>query len=194
MDMADAASLDTTSISPLAMHEPETCLFDTSSPSMHDMFSLHQPSLDQSSMLVHAELTAHVPGETQHHHHNNNGSPVPQLSQFDPRALLNPKSANPKRPASSGADTDRGRTEASNGGQVSLVERLHNVQERTAAPAKRVKTEDPQRKPQSRPTFAAGSALDLQNQNSPAAHPPPQRPPIDLTMSKSCAQQTHKYG
>ncbi|EOA86176.1 uncharacterized protein SETTUDRAFT_151209 [Exserohilum turcica Et28A] len=134
-------------------------------------------------MLVHAELTAHVPGETQHHHHNNNGSPVPQLSQFDPRALLNPKSANPKRPASSGADTDRGRTEASNGGQVSLVERLHNVQERTAAPAKRVKTEDPQRKPQSRPTFAAGSALDLQNQNSPAAHPPPQRPPIDLTMS-----------
>lgn len=189
LERADVVSIDAASASSLASYQPEAPFSENSHTPIHDTF-LHQPlQLDQSSMLVHPELTAHVPGETAAQHHTNNGAPVPQLTQFDPRALLNPKATNPKRPASSGADSDRGRTEPSNAGQVSLVERLHNVQERTASPAKRVKTDDLQRKPQPRPNFVGGSALDLQTQNSPVAQPSPQRPAIDLTMSKSNTQQ-----
>ncbi|KAI4689577.1 uncharacterized protein J4E88_002931 [Alternaria novae-zelandiae] len=129
----------------------------------------------------HPELTTHVPGDHTTHHNqaHNNGTSAAHTPQFDPRALLNPNSSTPKRPASSGNDTDRGRTDPTIAGQVSLVERLHNVQERTSSPAKRIKTE---RKNGNRPNFAGGSALELQNGQSPAP-PPQQGPAIDLTMS-----------
>jgi hypothetical protein len=143
------------------------------------------PDAPVSSHLdpVTPELTAHVPGDNATHH--NHGPPAQQFPQFDPRALLNPASSTPKRPASSGADTDRGRADPTIAGQVSLVERLHNVQERTSSPAKRVKTEDPRRqKIGNRSNFAGGSALELQNQNSQPPAPLPQKgPAIDLTMS-----------
>jgi hypothetical protein len=124
-----------------------------------------------------------VPGDNATH--NNHGPSASQISRFDPRALLNPTSSNPKRPASSGNDADRGRIDPTIAGQVSLVERLHNVQERTSSPAKRVKTEDPRRqKNGSRANFAGGSALELQNQNGQPPAPLPQKgPAIDLTMS-----------
>jgi hypothetical protein len=116
--------------------------------------------------------------------HNNNAAPPPQKPQFDPQALLNPKSPNTKRPASSGGDPDRGRTDATTAGQVSLVERLHNVQERTASPAKRVKTEDPRNKKNGTSSnFGGGSALELQNSTAqPLAFQ--SGPSIDLTLSK----------
>ncbi|KAI8939997.1 hypothetical protein NX059_003720 [Plenodomus lindquistii] len=69
-----------------------------------------------------------------------------------------------KRPASSGGeDTERGRPDPTIAGQVSLVERLHNVQERTASPAKRVKPNEhqqptPKRQP---PQPPQGVAIDL---------------------------------
>ena len=115
-------------------------------------------------------------------HHNNNEVATPQVQQFDPRALLNPRTANSKRPASSDGDSDRGRIDPTIAGQVSLVERLHNVQERTASPAKRVKTDDSHKKSASSSSFG-GSGLDLQNHN---ATPPglSQGPSIDLTMSE----------
>ncbi|RYN98955.1 hypothetical protein AA0119_g6703 [Alternaria tenuissima] len=129
------------------------------------------------------ELTAHVPGDNATHH--THGAPAQQPLRFDPRALLNPSSSNPKRPASSGNDTDRGRADPTIAGQVSLVERLHNVQERTSSPAKRVKTEDPRvQKNGNRSNFAGGSALELQNQAAqPAASLLQKGPAIDLTMS-----------
>lgn len=106
----------------------------------------------------------------------------PTTPRFDPAALLNPKSA-PKRPASSNEELDRGRTDSTTVGQVSLVERLHNVQDRTASPAKRVKTTDDQQRkkaPSNGSHFGGSGALDL-NENGHAAVPPP--PPVDLTMS-----------
>ncbi|EMD62368.1 hypothetical protein GGP41_002105 [Bipolaris sorokiniana] len=123
-------------------------------------------------------------GEITTHHNNSHGPPASQIAQFDPRALLNPKAVNPKRPASSSGDSDRGRIEPSNIGQVSLVERLHNIQERTASPAKRFKTGEVQTNTPHRTNFSGGSALDLRyQQNSPVASLPQQKPSIDLTMS-----------
>lgn len=116
-------------------------------------------------------------------HHITNGASAPQIPQFDPQALLNPKSPNPKRPASSGEEHERGRTDPTIAGQVSLVERLHNVQERTASPAKRVKTaEDEHRKKINHSNIGGGSALDLQRPNGQQPLPRP-GPSIDLTMS-----------
>jgi hypothetical protein len=132
-----------------------------------------------------AELTAFLSGDANHVNNNNNNNnhvaPAPSVSQFNPSALLNPRSANSKRPASSGGDADRGRPDPTIAGQVSLVERLHNVQERTASPAKRVKTEEDRKKPANRQGFGGGSALELQKTNGQA--PPPSGPAIDLTMS-----------
>lgn len=114
-------------------------------------------------------------------------SPAPQyqLQQFDPRALLNPKSAS-KRPAAE-QEPERGR-ETSNGeglsGQVSLVERLHNVHERTASPAKKIKTsDDHKKKNHSTASFGAG-ALDLKTPSNGQDQPPRPNLAIDLTMSK----------
>lgn len=118
--------------------------------------------------------------------HNNNiaATHSPQPHQFNPSALLNPRSSNSKRPASSGNDisADRGRPDPTIAGQVSLVERLHNVQERTASPAKRVKTEEERRKPPAASSnFGGSSALELQKSNGQSRGQP--GPAIDLTMS-----------
>lgn len=106
----------------------------------------------------------------------------PATPRFDPAALLNPKSA-AKRPASTSEGSESSRADPKSSGQVSLVERLHNVQERAASPAKRVKTTEEQqrkKKPSNGTSFGGGSALDL-NQNSGAPVPPPAQ--VDLTMS-----------
>jgi hypothetical protein len=134
-----------------------------------------------------AELTPYVSGDASPRANNNNNIdnhalPVSPFSQFDPRALLNPKSQVSKRPASSGEEADRGRPDPTITGQVSLVERLHNVQERTASPAKRVKTEEDRRKTANMASFGSGSALNLQSANGQAPTQP--GPAIDLTMSK----------
>jgi hypothetical protein len=107
----------------------------------------------------------------------------PATPRFDPAALLNPKSV-AKRPASTSEGSESSRAEPTSAGQVSLVERLHNVQERAASPAKRVKTTEEQqrkKKPSNGASFGGGSALDL-NQNGGAPLPPPAQ--VDLTMSK----------
>ena len=112
-------------------------------------------------------------------------SPTPQYQQaFDPRALLNPRSVAPKRPATE-QEHERGR-ESDAPGQVSLVERLHNVHERTASPAKKVKTEDDhKKKTNSHTSFGGGGALDLSKpQSEPATLIAQPGPSIDLTMSK----------
>ena len=131
------------------------------------------------------ELTAHVPGDNATHH--THGAPAQQPLRFDPRALLNPSSSNPKRPASSGNDTDRGRADPTIAGQVSLVERLHNVHERPASPAKRPKLEDTNPPKTQSASSRGGGALDLATQgtNSQAA---PMSGTIDLTNSESLAR------
>ncbi|KAF2109943.1 SNF2 family N-terminal domain-containing protein [Lophiotrema nucula] len=108
---------------------------------------------------------------------------------MDPRLLLDPKGsrnretassngiqksqATGKRPASAGG-------EEANGGQISLVERLHNVHERTSSPSKRAKTDEQHHKQKARGA-PGGGGLDLQNNRPPP--PLPQAPAIDLTMS-----------
>ncbi|KAF2846659.1 SNF2 family helicase/ATPase-like protein [Plenodomus tracheiphilus IPT5] len=150
---------------------------EQSVPWLGDQNTVVDPALDTSSpdmpFALQPELTDQTPGGATPH--DDNIAPVPKLPRFDPRALLNPKSSREaKRPASSGEDT-----EPAVAGQVSLVERLHNVQERTASPAKRVKTHEPQ---PSHANFAGGSSLDLQHSGKQPPEPP-QGLQIDLTMS-----------
>lgn len=120
-----------------------------------------------------------------------NGDPATQNSDngvtaqvqpaFDPRALLNPK-AKPKRPASD-TESDRGRDGEAGSGQISLVERLHNVHERTASPSKRVKTQDDQKKQPPKVEVLSSGALDLKPKDG-EPNGQPQSASIDLTMSK----------
>ncbi|KAF9693165.1 hypothetical protein EKO04_008892 [Ascochyta lentis] len=125
------------------------------------------------------KLTPHFSGEQA----AQQSQTPPATPRFDPAALLNPKSA-PKRPASSnGEEVERGRADPTIAGQVSLVERLHNVQERTASPAKRVKTTDEQQRkkaPSNGAHFGGSSALDLNRSGHTPVLPPPQ---VDLTMN-----------
>lgn len=135
-----------------------------------------------STHLAASELTAFLSGDANHVNNNNNSvAPVPSVSHFDPSALLNPRSLASKRPASSSGDADRGLLDPTIAGQVSLVERLHNVQERTASPSKRVKNAEDRKKTANRQDFGGGSALELQKTNGQAPLPP--GPAIDLTMS-----------
>lgn len=128
--------------------------------------------------------------QQQSHQQNNIPLPSAQFQQFDPRALLNPKSV-PKRPAVE-QELERGReVESETPGQVSLVERLHNVHERTASPAKRPRTDDEQKKkPQS--NIGSGGALALQ-QNKSGQPTSTAGPSIDLTMSKYAMQLVYFY-
>ncbi|KAF2017965.1 hypothetical protein BU24DRAFT_344795 [Aaosphaeria arxii CBS 175.79] len=103
----------------------------------------------------------------------------PAIPTYDPRALLNPK-APPKRPASDAAPGDRGREGESEGGQVSLVERLHNVQQRTASPAKRVRTDELPKKTIPSSSNGASGGLDMTSMNG---GNPTKSSAIDLTMS-----------
>jgi hypothetical protein len=191
VEMTDGASLDVASAASLLASEPDEYMSGEQQTAaddinLYDFLPQYSPTFSQPG------LTTHVPGETATHHNNNDGVHVPQ---FDPRALLNPKTGNPKRPASSGGDSDRGRSEPNNIGQVSLVERLHNVQERTASPAKRLKAGELQIGTPNRATFTGGSPLGLQSHTgSPAAASPQQKSAIDLTMSKYSASQTCKQG
>jgi hypothetical protein len=143
---------------------------------------------DAAFTELRARLTAHLSGDVTPHVNNNNHNnpeiaPAPKLPYFDPTSLLNSRSASSsKRPASSGGDTDRGRADPTIAGQVSLVERLHNVQERTASPAKRVKTDEERRKTAKNSSFGGSSALELQKPNGQI--PTQQGPAIDLTMSE----------
>jgi hypothetical protein len=163
---------------------PSTSIAEDS-PSATNKSSFTPTSASDSS------LTPHVSGDpaSQQTH---NATPPAQLPRFDPRALLNPTAAIPtstaKRPASSGEDGSRGRAEiVAPPGQVSLVERLHNVQERTASPAKRVKTDE---QVKARSSGFGSGALDLgqgngqYSQHSNGYHPTPQSTAVDLTMSK----------
>lgn len=110
--------------------------------------------------------------------HDNQITPHAQ-QQYDPRALLNPR-APPKRPASE-AGSDRGRENEP--GQISLVERLHNVHQRTSSPAKRVKT-DELKKPTANTSSGNNGVMNL-NAMGERANTPTQASSIDLTMSKS---------
>ncbi|KAF2684131.1 DNA repair protein rad5 [Lentithecium fluviatile CBS 122367] len=111
--------------------------------------------------------------------------PTPQFQQFDARALLNPKSVS-KRPATEqGTEPERGREDPTGPGQISLVERLHHVQERTASPAKRARTEDERKKTAKLHANSGnfgGGAMNF-NQNNTQQSLPTQGPAIDLTMS-----------
>jgi hypothetical protein len=197
VEMADSPGSPASSSSSLATFEQaglQLSLYDASDP-MH-LLSMPEVAYDP----VPAELTAPLSGDAtprfndnnnNNNNNNNNSMPVPQLQQFDPRALLNPKSA-PKRPASSGGEADRGRVDPTMAGQFALVERLHNVQERTSSPAKRIKTDEDRRKVANGAGFGGGSALDLQSQNghAPAPAPVQSKPAIDLTMSKCSSSPT----
>ncbi|KAH5166816.1 hypothetical protein HBH77_246540 [Parastagonospora nodorum] len=117
------------------------------------------------------ELTGDLPGNADRVNNNNNN--VAPTLQFSPTALLNPRSLASKRPASSSSDLNRGRTDLTIASQISLVEQLHNVQERTASPAKRIKTDEDRK----------NSSLELQKTSSQA--PSQTGPSIDLTMSNN---------
>ncbi|KAH5767119.1 hypothetical protein HBI93_144200 [Parastagonospora nodorum] len=112
---------------------------------------------------------------------NNNNNNVAPTPQFSPTALLNPRSLASKRPALSSSDLNRRRTNPTIAGQISLVEQLHNVQERTASPAKRIKTNEDRKKSTHRQGFNGSSSLKLQKTSSQA--PSQTGPSIDLTMS-----------
>lgn len=142
--------------------------------------SVNSESMPETFTNLQAELTLYASGDTASRaNYNENVATVPH---FDPRALLNPKSPTSKRPASSGGDAERGRTDPTIAGQVSLVERLHNVQERTASPAKRVKTDEERKRVHNASNFSSSSTLDLQRQNGRLPTQP--GPAIDLTMSE----------
>jgi hypothetical protein len=180
-ERVDNPNSDVSSTSTLATHES---LGPQHGKPVADDHMPYKSSTEGTFYPIHQELTVHAPGDVATHQ-NNNGTSTNQTPHYEPQALLNPNSANFKRPASSGGDAGRGRPEPTIAGQVSLVERLHNVQERTASPAKRVKTEDPRNQNANHSNFSGGSALGLQNPNGQALPPLPQQgPPIDLTMSK----------
>ncbi|KAH6134253.1 hypothetical protein HBI68_245820 [Parastagonospora nodorum] len=125
------------------------------------------------------ELTGDLPGNADRiNNNNNNVAPTPQ---FSPTALLNPRSLASKRPASSGSDLNRGRTDPTIASQISLVKQLHNVQKRTASPAKRIKTNKDRKKSTHRQGFNSSSSLELQKTSSQA--PSQTGPSINLTIS-----------
>jgi hypothetical protein len=146
------------------------------------------PFTPTSASASDTSLISHASGDPVSQQ-TNHATPSAQSPRFDPRALLNPTAppSTSKRPASSGEDADRGRTEIAPPGQVSLVERLHNVHERTASPAKRVKTDEQKKRASS--GFGSG-ALDLGQgngqhlQHSNGHHPVAKQTAVDLTMSK----------
>jgi hypothetical protein len=185
-DMAHSPGSEATTTSLLAVYEPAGAHFDHTQVDNGMQFDVS----DLAFTELPAELTPSLSGDASSRANNNNNnnnnidnnvSPVSSFSPFDPRALLNPKSQASKRPASSSGEADRGRPDPTIAGQVSLVERLHNVQERTASPVKRVKTEE-DRKKTAMASFGGSSALNLQSANTQS--PAHAGPAIDLTMSK----------
>jgi hypothetical protein len=181
VELAEDPGTGASTNAPMCAHElPDTRLAEPDDAMGLDLDLDPAPAVAFTNLAT--ELTAYLSGDATPNTNHNNVAPVPQYSQFDPSSLLNPRSSNSKRPASSGGDPDRGRTDPTIAGQVSLVERLHNVQERTASPAKRVKTEEERKKTAGASTFGGGSALDLQRTNGQAPTQP--GPAIDLTMSR----------
>jgi hypothetical protein len=181
-DMAHSPGSEATTTSSLAVYEPAGAHFNHTQVDNGMQFDVS----DLAFTELPAELTPYLSGDASSRANNNNNidnhvPPVSSFSPFDPRALLNPKSQASKRPASSSGEADRGRPDPTIAGQVSLVERLHNVQERTASPAKRVKTEE-DRKKTAMASFGGSSALNLQSAN--IQSPAHAGPAIDLTMSK----------
>ncbi|KAH6109257.1 hypothetical protein HBI69_163520 [Parastagonospora nodorum] len=87
---------------------------------------------------------------------NNNNNNVAPTPQFSPTALLNPRSLVLKRPALSGSDLNRGRTDLTIASQILLVEQLHN----------RIKTDKDRKKSTHRQGFNGGSSLKLQKTSS----------------------------
>ncbi|KAH6417827.1 hypothetical protein HBI59_251430 [Parastagonospora nodorum] len=110
------------------------------------------------------ELTGDLLGDADRvNNNNNNVAPTPQ---FSPTALLNPRLLASKRSALSSSDLNRGRTNPTIASQISLVKQLHNVQERTASPAKRIKTDKDRKKSTHRQGFNGSSSLKLQKTNN----------------------------
>ncbi|KAH5662359.1 hypothetical protein HBI44_245070 [Parastagonospora nodorum] len=125
------------------------------------------------------ELTGDLLGDADRvNNNNNNVTPTPQFSLT---ALLNPRSLASKRPALSDSDLNRGRTDPTIASQILLVKQLHNVQERTASLAKRIKTNEDRKKSTHRQGFNGGSSLKLQKTSSQA--PLQTGLSIDLTIS-----------
>jgi hypothetical protein len=143
--------------------------------------TMAQPSI---KLIDQGEIAAQPQSQPQ----DSRSMPQFQPYTFDPRALLNPRSM-AKRPASvAEPEADRGRENPTIAGQVSLVERLHNVHERTASPAKRAKTDDERQKSRQQSSMGGGSTLKLHQQapNRPSAPTsgPATAAAIDLTMSE----------
>ncbi|KAH5707850.1 hypothetical protein HBI18_246740 [Parastagonospora nodorum] len=109
------------------------------------------------------ELTGNLPGNADRVNNNNNN--IAPTLQFSLTALLNPRSLASKRPASSSSDLNRRRTDLTIASQISLVEQLHNVQKRTASPAKRIKT-DEDRKNQAPSQTGPSINLTISNNNN----------------------------
>jgi hypothetical protein len=139
---------------------------------------LQPPLID----TVHRAAEAWLTGEGHNRAENlNNRATAFIPPAYDPTALLNPK-APVKRPAT---DPSNSQDDASECGQISLVERLHNVHQRTASPAKRARTDsDHQQKQPPKSSIQGGSTLDLQRENNPPASIRPEASTIDLTMSE----------
>ncbi|KAH6518095.1 hypothetical protein HBI81_175460 [Parastagonospora nodorum] len=89
------------------------------------------------------ELTGDLLGNADRVNNNNNN--VAPTLQFSLTALLNPRLLASKRPALSGSDLDRGRTDS--------------TIERTASLAKRIKTDEDRKKSTHRQGFNGGSSL-----------------------------------
>ncbi len=184
MDL-DIVDLDMGDQSPLGVGSPTSSLavqqwIDESTDFFDNNFtqSIDYNLLPDSSSSSAAKLTLQSSGEQA----AQQSQTPPATPRFDPSALLNPKSSS-KRPAASESSSSS-HTEPHSAGQISLVERLHNVQERAASPAKRVKTvEEQQRKKKTSNSsqIGGGSSLDLNNGGQTTVPAPA---PVDLTMSK----------
>jgi hypothetical protein len=164
-------------------HCPVNSIFHHHPPSpLHNMNNtIARPGIE---LIDKGEIAAQPQSQPQ----NPRGMPQFQPYTYDPRALLNPKSM-AKRPASEAeSEVNRGRDDPTIAGQVSLVERLHNVHERTASPSKRARTDDQRPKPRQQSNIGGGSTLKMQ-QHAPNQSPAPTSGPaggaIDLTMSGS---------
>ena len=162
-------------------HYPVNSNFHHHPPSPSDSMdnTMAQPSI---RLIDKGEIAAQPQSQPQ----NPRSMPQFQPYTYDPRALLNPKSM-AKRPASEAEpEANRGRDDPTIAGQVSLVERLHNVHERTTSPSKRARTDDQRPKPRQQSNMGGGSTLKMQ-QHAPNQSPAPTSGPasgaIDLTMS-----------
>ncbi|KAF2502993.1 hypothetical protein BU16DRAFT_449792 [Lophium mytilinum] len=130
------------------------------------------------SQEVLGELTSHNEAQTQR---SNSANGVAASQAYSPQMLLNPRDTQ-RLPVREQAQNYR---DSPANGMTSFIERMHNVEDRSAHPSKRVKREHDERKTSHSAGHGSGGVLDLQGSRTPEDMPPQARGPpavVDLTL------------